>query len=82
MEYEVGENTSTTVSFSFGPNRETKWFVNATDVELRNLLDWHNPDIDRSQLLAACHNRWPCGYWYEITPRKDGLDGPYWASMV
>jgi hypothetical protein len=29
----------------------------ATDKELRQLLNWPNTDITRAQLLAACKNR-------------------------
>ena len=55
-------------SYTIGaaPNKRTIWFENATDTQLRDVCDWHAPGITRQQLLAACRNRWPCGFYYEI----------------
>lgn len=46
--------------------RKTIWFENADNDQLRMICDWHAPGITRQQLLAACRNRYPCGFYYEI----------------
>ena len=66
LEAEVYTGQSVRCTYSEGPQQITRWFVSEPDDALRKLLDWHNPKITRKQLLAACYNRWPCGYWYEI----------------
>jgi hypothetical protein len=74
-----GERVDFTVraSYTTPPHRVTRYFVDATNDELRNLLHWDNPKITRPQLLAACHNRWKCGYWMEeVKEENDTQEGP------
>jgi hypothetical protein len=57
------------VSDTSSRDRSTKReiaFENATDERLRSIAEWDNPKITRAQLLAACRNRYPCGYYVEI----------------
>lgn len=74
--FEVERGTSV-VSTCSQVNHTTKaiWFNEMSLDELRKFAEW--PDGTKGQILAWCHNRWKCGYYYEITaidPSKDPFD--------
>lgn len=60
-----------TVTTTCGPITRTRWFEESTTDELRRMLQPIGADVGRRQLLALCHNRWPCGWWVEMEAPDD-----------
>ena len=57
-------NEGTSFTSSTGPVRKTVYFLSMSLEKLRELAKW--PDGSRAQILAWCHNRYPCGCMYII----------------
>ena len=55
-------NDSVYATCATAPIRRTIYFTSMTLEELRALAKW--PDGTKKQILAWCHNRYPCGFMY------------------